>query len=81
MQDISEYDEYPGPGPDIGTYWKDTTGAVYRVDHVSQSVGEVDITHLEDGEEYVEHLHMFGSLYEPIIDEDELGWCLLQGGE
>lgn len=80
MRDISECDEYPGPGPELGTFWKDDRGHVYRVDHVGHAHGEVCITHLEEGEEYVEHLHMFEHLYEPIIDEDELGWCLLQGG-
>lgn len=79
MRDISECDEFPGPPPEVGTFWKDSSGAVYRVDYVRHNGWFVELTHLEDGEEYNEHLHMFDEQYEPIITEDELGWCLLQG--
>ena len=81
MRPISECDEYPGQAPEEGTFWKDTSGAVYRVDYVSHSEWFVEITHLADGESYHEHVHLFDNLYEPIITEDELGWCLLQGGQ
>jgi hypothetical protein len=80
MRDISEFGEWESPPPEEGTFWKDSDGHVYRVDYVSSTERFVELTHLEDGEYYNEELHLFDSLYEPIITEDELGWCLLQGG-
>ena len=74
-------EDYQGPGPDLGTFWTDNQGHVYQVEYVSQSEWFVEILHLESGETYHEQANMFDDLYEPIIDEDELGWCLLQGGK
>lgn len=79
MRDIQEFDEHT-PVPEEGTYWKDEKGHVYQVDYVSPTEWFVEIKHLEDGEIYHEQLAFFDQMYEPIITEDELGWCLLQGG-
>jgi len=73
MRRISECEELPGPGPALGTFWKDNTGHLYQVEYVSQTEWFIEITHLQDGETYNEKANMFENLYEPILDADELG--------
>jgi hypothetical protein len=69
MRDISECDEFPGPPPEIGTYWTESHVGLCRVIDCHYD-DEVLIQTLPEGEEMYELLAVFCTIYHPVSDEE-----------
>jgi hypothetical protein len=69
-------DEWQEPPPSHGSYWLDRDNVLCQVLHVSYERKEIELLHLETGEEYLEWMHLFSNLYESV-DEDDIPLHLL----
>ena len=63
-------DDWQEPPPAHGSYWLDRDNVLCQVLHVSHDRKEIEILHLETGEEYLEWIHLFSNLYEQVDEED-----------
>lgn len=68
---MKEYDEWQDPPPPHGSYWLTRRGRdLCRVLHVGFDRREIELVCLEDGEEYLEWIHLFSDRYESVDEED-----------
>ena len=61
---------YPGPMPELGTYWKESHVGLVRVVDCQHDSDEVCIQTLPEGDTMYELLAVFCTLYKSVSEEE-----------